>query len=298
MQVNISGQEVHFGTSENLNNLGVGSQATLIFTSPPYWNLKDYGTDDEIGKGDYEFYLSRLVKVFDECYEHSSPNAILAVNLGQRRTNKVYRPISWDLYRKMVELGSKWKILDNIIWYIPNALPQPNWYINRLFDNKYENVTLFSKNHDYDYTFNKIRVPQKWINHDPRSHKKNPDGRCVGNIIRIPAYRPPNVKKMNYHQAAFPEELVQIFVDSFSNEGDVVMDPFLGSGTTLKVCRAMNRKGIGVEINSECEELIRERVNEEYSVVAYTKIDLIHSSTATVDEHKKVNNKPRRKKKK
>ena len=153
---------------------------------------------------------------------------------------------------------------------------------------------IFAKNYDYTYTFNKIRVPQKWLGQDPRIEKQNPNGRCISNIIRIPAYRPPNVKKMNYHQAAFPEELVQIFVELYTNKGDIVLDPFLGSGTTLKVCRAMHRKGIGVEINSDCEELIRERINEEYSVVDYKDVDLIHSSTATVDDHLKKNNKPRR----
>ena len=81
-----------------------------------------------------------------------------------------------------------------------------------------------------------LYIPQKYLNADPRQHKKNKNGRCLGNILRIPAYRPPNVKQLGYHEAAFPEELVAVMVETFTGESDTVLDPFLGSGTTLKVC--------------------------------------------------------------
>lgn len=287
-------QHVFFGTSEDMATLGVPKSARLIFTSPPYWNLKDYGHEDEIGKESYDDYLERMVTVFEQCYEHSDDNAILAVNLAHRRTDKIYRPIMWDLYAEMKKQNSRWCLIDNVIWYKPNELPQPNYYIERLLDNKFEYILVFAKNYDYSYVFNKIRVPQKWLGKDPRKEKQNPNGRCISNIIRIPAYRPPNLKKMNYHQAAFPEELVQFFVELYTNEGDVVMDPFLGSGTTLKVARSMNRAGIGIEINPENSELISERIKEEYQPVPYTKIDVIHSSTGTVEEHSRLNKAKRR----
>ena len=292
----VDDQEVYFGSSEDLGLFGLDDNSSLILTSPPYWNLKDYGHPTEIGKEDYETYLVRLLRVFEQCYDHSNDDAILAVNLSHRRFEKRYYPLMWDLYRIMVENKSRWKLIDNVIWYKPNELPQPNYYIERLLDNKFEYVLIFSKNYNYSYTFNKVRVPQKWLGTDPRSEKQNPDGRCISNIIRIPAYRPPNVKKMNYHQAAFPEELVQLFVELYTNVGDSVIDPFLGSGTTLKVCRAMKRRGIGIEINDDYQDLIKERIEEDYSLVDYKDIDLIHSATSTVDEHLKKNNKPRRKK--
>ncbi len=289
-----SEQQIFIGSSENMKALNVPKNARLIITSPPYWNLKDYGHPDEIGKESYDDYLERMVTVFDQCYEHSHENAILAINLAHRRKNKVYRPIMWDLYAAMQKNGSKWKLIDNIIWYKPNELPQPNFYIERLLDNKFEYVLVFAKNYNYDYIFNKIRVPQKWLGKDPRKEKQNPNGRCISNIIRIPAYRPPNLKKMNYHQAAFPEELVQFFVDLYTNEGDTIMDPFVGSGTTLKVAKSMNRAGIGIEINPNNSKLIDERISENYEPVPYTKIDLIHSSTGTVEEHSKLNKGKRR----
>ena len=171
-------------------------------------------------------------------------------------------------------------VWDTLIWYIPNALPQPNSYIERLFDNKYEFLLIFTKDGgNIDYTFHKPRVPNKYKDADPRKHKMNKNGRCLGNIIRIPAYRPPNVKSMNYHIASYPEELVSLMIDTMTNKNDVVLDPFLGSGTTLKVADAMGRKGIGVEINVNYKSVIEGKINEPFEIPDWKEIDLIHSTT-------------------
>jgi hypothetical protein len=79
-------------------------------------------------------------------------------------------------------------------------------------------------------------VPQKYAGVDPRDYKLNEQGRCLGNVIRIPAYRPPNIKQQNYHVAAYPEELVALMLSTYTDEGDLVLDPFLGSGTTSESC--------------------------------------------------------------
>jgi DNA modification methylase len=151
--------------------------------------------------------------------------------------------------------------------------------MDRVLDNKYESCLVFTKDGTDDFKFHKPRVPQKYITADPRAHKKHADGRCLGNILRIPAYRPPNVKKLGYHVAAYPEELVAFFLECYTDPGDTVLDPFLGSGTTLKVSRVMNRKGIGFELNPDYARLIEQRISEQWEVPAWTDIDVIHSST-------------------
>jgi DNA modification methylase len=270
----IDGQKVYFTTSENLSFLK-DTNAKLIVTSPPYWNLKDYGHPDQIGKSSYEEYLDRLNAVWDECYKHTSEDGVLAINVGNRRHQGSFFPIAFDIANKM----STWKLWDILIWYIPNALPQPNHYIERLFDNKFEFIIIFTKGGDTKYTFHKPRVPQKYAVADPRHHKKNPRGRCLGNVLRIPAYKPPNVKQLGYHVAAYPEELVAIMLESFTNKGDVVIDPFVGSGTTLKVCRGMQRNGIGIEINNEFSSLIERRIMEPWEDIDWKNLDIHHSST-------------------
>ena len=269
-------QTAYFGSSEDMQEVPEGT-VRLAFTSPPYWDLKDYQHPGQIGQEPYEAYLARMNRVWDECYRVTASNGLLFINVGNRRVKKEFYPLGMDIYRKMRELGSKWRLLENFIWYVPNALPQPNHYIERLFDNKYENVLCFAKNYDYDYVFNKIRVKQKWQGVDPRQAKLNPKGRCISNVIRIPAYRPPPIKKMNYHVAAFPDELVQVFIHAFSNRADIVLDPFLGSGTVLKVAKAMGRNGIGYEVNPDFRAVIEARLHEPWEPVPFEKVDLIHS---------------------
>ena len=270
----VKGQTVHFGTSENMSQVKDQS-VDFIMTSPPYWNLKNYGSDDEIGKEPYGEYLDRMQLVWDECFRVSKDEAVLVINVANRRHNKVFYPIGMDIAQNM----KGWKLWDIVIWYIPNALPQPNHYIERLFDNKYEFLLVFTKEGHNEYEFHKPRVPQKYLNADPRSHKQNIRGRCLGNIIRIPAYRPPNIKEMGYHVAAYPEELVSLMLEAFTSEGQTVLDPFVGSGTTLKVANGMDRKGIGFELNSDFKDLIAKRIVEPFEVPDWKDLDIIHSST-------------------
>jgi len=271
----VGSQTVYFGNSEHMDAVPANT-VNLIVTSPPYWNLKKYGQKSaQIGSSNYEIYLERLNRVWAECYRVAREGAIFVLNVNSRRSKGMFYPIAFDIYNRM----RPWTLWDVLIWYIPNALPQPNHYMERLFDNKFEYLLIFLKGEPHQYKFHKPRVPQKYLYADPREHKKNKNGRCLGNILRIPAYRPPNVKQLGYHEAAFPEELVAIMVETFTDEGDTVLDPFLGSGTTLKVCRVMNRVGIGYEINDDYKELITGRINEPWAVPDWRQIDLIHSTT-------------------
>ena len=273
----VNGQTVHFQSSEQMSALPAGS-VQLIITSPPYWHLKQYGNHpDQIGSSDYDTYLTKLNRVWEECYRVASDGGIFVLNINSRRNNGTFYPIAFDIYKQM----SSWKLWDVLTWYIPNALPQCNHYMERLFDNKFEYLLVFLKGSSDQYKFHKPRVPQKYLHADPRDHKKNKRGRCIGNIIRIPAYRPPNVKQLGYHEAAFPEELVALMLETFTDPGDMVLDPFLGSGTTLKVCRVMKRCGLGYEINEGYRELITRRINEPWDVPDWKKLDILHSSTMT-----------------
>lgn len=275
-ELQVDGQRVLLRSSEDLSVLG-SETVDFVMTSPPYWNLKDYGHLGQIGAEPYEQYLGRLEVVWQECYRVAKPDAVFVLNVGNRRHKGEFYPIGMDIARRI----KGWKLWDLLIWYIPNALPQPRWYLDRLMDNKFEFVMIFTKDGSIDYKFHKPRVPQKYVTADPRAHKKNPLGRCIGNIIRIPAYRPPNVKKLGYHAAAYPEELVALMLHSFTDPGDTVLDPFLGSGTTLKVARGMHRKGIGVELNASYADLIRTRIQERFELPDWKDLDILHSSTMT-----------------
>lgn len=272
-----TGPRAFFHSAEAMPELEDGS-VQLAVTSPPYWNLKRYGeSDGEIGQEDYERYLDRLHAVWDECFRVVADDGLLVVNVNSRRVAGRFYPIAMDLVQRM----DRWQLIQHAIWYIPNALPQPAKYITRLFDHKFEDLLIFAKDWDYAHVFNKARVPQKYRTADPRAHKKNPQGRCIGDVIRIPAYRPPTVKAMNYHVAAFPDELVYLMVSVFTAPGDVVLDPFLGSGTTLKVAKNTGRQGVGFEVNADFERLIEARLNEPWQEPRFEDMDIISSATSS-----------------
>lgn len=272
--VEVDSQTVYFTSSENLDFLTPES-VKFFMTSPPYWNLKDYGHPDEIGREGYEEYLDRMNEVWQSCYRLGQENSVLVINVANRRHKKRFYPIAMDIASRM----KGWVLWDMPLWYIPNALPQSNHYMERLLDNKYENLLVFTKDGATDYEFHKPRVPQKYATADPRAHKRNAAGRCLGNIIRIPAYRPPNVKELGYHVAAYPEELVAFMLACYTSPGDVVFDPFLGSGTTLKVARGMGRRGIGTELNEDYAPLIERRIMEPFELPDWKNLDILHSST-------------------
>ncbi len=272
--VTVGDQLVYFTSAEDLSFLPAET-VKFFMTSPPYWNLKDYGHPDEIGREDYDEYLERMNAVWQSCYRLGSPDSVLVIDVANRRHKKRFYPIGMDIASRM----KGWVLWDILLWYIPNALPQPNAYMERLFDSKYEMLLVFTKDGATDYEFHKPRVPQKYAVADPRAHKKNANGRCIGNIIRIPAYRPPNVKQLGYHVAAYPEELVALMLESFTSPGDAVLDPFLGSGTTLKVAQGMGRKGVGIELNDAYSDLIAKRINEPFELPDWRDLDIIHSST-------------------
>jgi modification methylase len=166
--IRIAGQEVHFHTSEDMSDVK-DSSVQLFVTSPPYWHLKDYGTSEQIGDSSYEEYLERLCGVWDECYVKAANNAVLIINVNNRRVKKQFVPIALDIAQRM----RGWKLWDINHWYVPNALPQPNHYRERLLDNKTEYLLVFTKDGSVDYKFHKPRVPQKYRDADPRGHKKS-----------------------------------------------------------------------------------------------------------------------------
>ena len=82
-------QKIYFQTSEHMDDLEDGS-VDFVMTSPPYWNLKNYGSENEIGKEPYEEYLGRMQLVWDECYRVCKDDGVMVINVANRRHNKVF----------------------------------------------------------------------------------------------------------------------------------------------------------------------------------------------------------------
>ncbi|WP_323668958.1 DNA-methyltransferase [Aliarcobacter butzleri] len=239
------GAEVYFSTSESMKEIE-SNTVGLMVTSPPYWDLKNYFKEGQIGQESYQEYIERLNKVWTETYRVLNNNGSMWININTRTKNKKPILIPNDIIKECKKIGFKLK--DIIIWHKSSGIPT---HKNNLVD-KHEYFLWFIKSDEY--FFNNDLV--KEINYYKNDFLNNG---LIWNINR----KAGSVGKDFVHPAIYPTELIDIVIKLTTNENDVVMDPFLGSGTSMIASLRNNRNFIGYEFNEEFIDLIKFRVSQE-----------------------------------
>lgn len=252
----------------------------LIVTSPPYFNIKDYSKDGyqdqkhskshqkDMGALDhFDEYIDNLLKVWKECERVLKPNGKLCINVPlmpmlKKEMNTHHNRHIYDLQSEIqhsVLRNTGLYLMDLYIWERTNwskklmfgSYPYPrNFYAQ----NVVEFITVYVKDGKSTSAASKkdkekSKLTQKeWVD-------------TTYQIWRIPT---PNKGDIAFgkHAALMPEEIVRRCVKLFSFEGDVVLDPFAGSGTTLKVAQEMNRNYIGYELYDKYKELIDKKLDK------------------------------------
>ena len=234
--------------------------AQLVVTSPPYWQLKDYGHDEQVGFSDtYEDYVNHLNLVWAECHRVLSPGCRLCVNIGDQFARATYYgrykviPIRTEIIRFCETIGFDY--MGAIIWQkvtttnssgggaVMGSYPFPRNGIVKL---DYEFILLFRK-------AGKAPTP------DPERKEASRMTAEEWNSYFSGHWNFPG-ERQDKHLAAFPEELPRRLIKMFSMSGETVLDPFLGSGTTSVAAARLERRSIGYEINEDFAPLIRERL--------------------------------------
>lgn len=232
---------------------------TLIVTSPPYNIDIQYGNVHENGrvvsskgvkyfdKLEEDEYINLMTDVFNECKRVLKPNGSIWVNIKNRFSNGILLPPFW-----LMNIFNDMFLKNIIIWNF-------DWggSTNKRFSSRYEYVFWFTKSKD-EYIFNLDDTKIPALNYRPdrfKSQMKNPSD--VWYIQMVSG----NYPERTSHPAQYPEELVDRIVKVASNQDDVVLDPFMGSGTTARVAIDLNRKYIGYEINPEYIKICEERLN-------------------------------------
>lgn len=252
--------KIVFGDSRSLNQIKDKS-VQLIITSPPYWQLKDYGTEDQIGFNDsYEEYINNLNLVWKECHRVLSDGCRLCINIGDQFARSVYYgrykviPIRTEIIRFCESLGMDY--MGAIIWQktttmntsgggaIMGSFPYPR---NGILKMDYEFILLFKKLGNAP----KPTQQQK----EQSAITKEEWGQYFSSHWNFNG-----VKQMG-HIAMFPEELPKRLIKMFSFAGETVFDPFAGSGTTSLAAKNLGRNSIGYEINKEFAPIINEKIN-------------------------------------
>jgi DNA modification methylase len=233
-----------------------------MVTSPPYWHIKDYGKEDQVGYGQsLHEYLRDIYRVWKEVYRVLAPGRRACINIGDQFTrSSIYGrykivPIHAEIILQMEKIG--FDFMGSIIWNkrttmkttgganIMGSYPYPP---NGIIEIDYEQILIFKK-------------PGKSPRFDKELKERSKLTKEEWKEFYISHWSFGGARQVE-HEAMFPEELPRRLVRMFSLEGEIVLDPFLGSGTTALASNRLGRSCIGYEINPDFIPLIEKKMTQ------------------------------------
>lgn len=230
-------------------------EAELIITSPPYNINKIY----EKNKLSIDDYLIKQEETIGECVRVLADNGSICYQLGNHITKAGdIVPLDILLYPLFKKFGLF--LRGRIIWRFGHGL-----HCSKRFSGRYETIMWFTKTKDHIFNLDPVRVPQKYPNKKHYKGKKkgelscNPKGKNPSDIWDIPNVKHNHTEK-TIHPCQFPIELVSRLVLSLTNEGGLVVDPYMGVGSSLCAAVINNRRGAGSEICTEYIKIAEERI--------------------------------------
>ena len=230
---------------ERLKEIGDDS-VHLTVTSPPYFNAKEYNKEeDNVGNNNcYYDYLESVRKIIKELYEITVPGGIVIWNTSPVIDNGKRHMIPLDTHTLFIEEGFSCR--DRIMWVKPDGaagIRCGGWVVNKGKPMTWHPNLVFEDVMVY------LKPGERKQGEYSNIKKYYPDGTPKDLLTDIWKINPET--QTRWHDAPYPEELVKRCVLLYSFTGDTVLDPFLGSGTTMKVAKEMGRNSIGIELSPE-----------------------------------------------
>jgi adenine-specific DNA-methyltransferase len=226
----------------------------LVVTSPPYNLGKPYENRLDLNE-----YLTQQRKVIKECVRVLDDQGSICWQVGNYVNDGEIIPLDILLYPTFASL--ELHLRNRIVWHFGHGL-----HASKRFSGRYEVILWFTKGNEYTFNLDAVRVPQKY---PKKKHFKgpkkgqlsgNPLGKNPSDVWEIPNVKANHVEK-TIHPCQFPVELIERLVLSMTDEGDWVLDPFIGVGTAAIAALMHNRKAIGAEIVPEYVEIAKERIH-------------------------------------
>lgn len=232
--------------------------AQLVVTSPPYNIGKSY----ERKRRSIKAYVREQAKVFAEAVRITKPGGSICWQVGHYVNGHAQIiPIDMLLYPIFRRYQRQHVYLRNrIIWHFEHGE-----HSTRRFSGRHEMILWFTKGDRYDFTLDRVRVPQKYPGKKAyRGPKKgefsgNPLGKNPGDVWIFPNVKGKHIEKTE-HPCQFPIELVERLVDALTDEGDLVVDPYVGVGTAVAAAVVKKRRGAGCDIVKKYIKIARQRV--------------------------------------
>jgi DNA modification methylase len=242
------------------NAEGRSRDITATITSPPYGALKDYGHKDQIGFGHaYDAYLAEMEAVFRQIYERTAADGslwlIADTYMSKGAPPRRLLPVPFDLAASAEAAG--FILRDVIIWEKDRTLP---WSNGTRLRNAFEYVLLLVKGGEPKYEADRLRGHEELKGWWPRFPERyNPNGKAPSNVWRFPIPKQGSWAGGEIaHACPLPPELVERLILLSSDEGDVILDPFAGSGVVVAEAERLGRLGLGAElVKRHVEEFAR-----------------------------------------
>jgi DNA modification methylase len=254
--------DVHHGDARTLSRRLPDESVDVTITSPPYFDMKDYGVQNQIGFGqDYKTYLADLQKVFSEVFRATKEQGSLWIVIDTFRRDQEVIPLPFNLAEQLKAVG--WILRDVIIWKKERTLP---WTHKGTTRRIFEYVMVFAKSSNpFRYFPDRHRdtsdLKRWWVRYPERY---NPKGKSLEEIwsYDIPAQGSWG-KSYVQHFCPLPSGLVSRIISLTTSPGDVVLDPFSGSGTVPAEAFLLNRQYVGFELNGQYIKMFRKHLQEE-----------------------------------
>ncbi len=215
----------------------------LVVADPPYNLGKDYGNNHDSREFDEYMEFSRIW--LKQVHRILRPHGTIYVFMGFRFISYLYSILD----RELGMFFNNW-----IVWHYTQGVGK-----TRGFSPRHDDILMFTKSKKFIFNLNAIRVPQKYYR-----ERNNMRGANPGDVWQFSHVHYCNENRQK-HPTQKPEGLIERMVLASSEEGSLVLDPFVGSGTTLRVCQQLNRTGYGIEINPEYVESCKTRLERKFS---------------------------------
>ncbi len=244
--------------ARKVDELPIDSSVDVVITSPPYFDMKDYGSKNQIGFGQsYEKYLDDIELVFKKCFKITKDTGSLWVVVDILRKDGELKLLPFDMAQKIQKGG--WHLQDIVIWEKDKTVPYTH---NGEMRNISEYILYFNKSARFKFYRERITTIhdlKEWWQRYPERY--SPNGKSPTNIwsFAIPLQGSWG-KTYIKHFCPLPEKLMERIIHLSSDIDDVVLDPFAGSGAVLSAAYRLNRKYVGCDLNKSYREMFFEYI--------------------------------------
>ena len=232
-----------------------GKSVSLVVTSPPYNIGKEYEKKQIV-----QDYIDWQKSIIVECHRTLADDGSICWQVGNYVNNGSILPIDLLLHPIFDRLGMKMR--NRIIWHFEHGL-----HCSQRLSGRYEVIMWYTKTEDYFFNLDPIRVPQKYPGKKyfkgPKAGQPscNPLGKNPGDVWVFPNVKSNHVEKTG-HPCQFPVELVERLILSLTEPGDLVVDPFMGAGTTQAAALLHDRRTAGAEVVAEYHKIACQRIQQ------------------------------------